>query len=132
NYDRTQNFKSRDPFDDSIQTRNFLIDYDSNFKILSQKEMIEYFPREYNQFKIKGLEDCRLFTFNHQFWFTCATCGTHQNIIGQTLGKLADDFSDKTVKVEKFIPLKMPNPNRHEKNWLPFIKNQELFAFYSY
>ena len=77
-----------------IRTRNFLIHYDLNFNVLSQKEIIENFPREYDQSRIKGLEDCRLFTFNDQFWFMCATFGTHHNTIGQTLCKLADDFSD--------------------------------------
>ena len=131
NYDRSLHFKSRDPLDPTIRSRNFLIDYDAHFNILSQKEIIEDFPRQYDQSRIRGLEDCRLFSLNHHLWFTCATFGTHP-CIGQTLCQLADDSSDSIIKVENLIPLKMPNPSRHEKNWLPFIKDQELYAIYLY
>ncbi len=124
-------FKSRDPLDDSLHTRNFLLYYDNHFNLLSQKEITEDFPREHHRFKIKGLEDGRLFTFNHQLWFICTTGDTHESI-GQTLCQLADESSDKIIRVQKFLPLKMPNPNRHEKNWLPLIKDQELLAIYSY
>jgi hypothetical protein len=46
NYDRSQHFKSRDPFDICIQSRNFLIDYDADFNLLSQKEIIENFSSQ--------------------------------------------------------------------------------------
>lgn len=136
---RTVNFNrnllsmiSKDPLDPTMRTRNFLIECDSNFNIQSQKEIIENFPREENHFPFNGLDDCRLFSFNQQPWFACATFGTHPNIIGQTLCKLADHSSDKTIDVEKFIPLKVPDPKRFEKNWLPFIKNNKLHAIYFY
>lgn len=131
-----RHFKSLDLLDKSntIITRNFLIQYDKNFKKLSQQEIIEDLDRKKNQsWQIKGLEDCRLFTYKGSTWFTCTTLDT--NPTGQpqiSLCKLSDDRSGKTVKVEKLLPLNGPNLTRCEKNWLPVVKNGEFQMIYSY
>jgi len=136
---RTVNFlrhihemKLKDPNEGIFQSRNFLLECDTNFKVLSQKEIVEDFPRENHSFPFRGLDDCRIFNLNGEMWFTCATFGTHSGIIGQTLCKLANQSADKTIQVERFIPLQVPNPERYEKNWLPFIKDGKLFVFYLY
>ena len=36
------------------------------------------------------------------------------------------------LHVEKLVPLKGIDPARCEKNWLPFVKNNELYAIYGY
>ena len=124
-------FKTRDPLDETMRTRNFLIDYDKQFNVLSQKEIVENFPRSW-KYTSEGLEDCRLFADNQQEWFTCTTIGTHPRTIGETLCKLADDASGPTIQVAQFIPLKGPDDSRVEKNWLPFVKDNQLFVIYSF
>jgi glycosyltransferase involved in cell wall biosynthesis len=130
-----KHFKSLDVLDStySAKTRNFLVQYDRDFKLLSQQEITENLPRTRKKIlPIEGLEDCRIFTFKNSTWFTCTTLDT--NPYGQpqiSLCKLEDDRSGETVQVEALIPLFGPDPKKCEKNWLPFVKNDELNLVYS-
>ena len=139
NYQQTggMDFKLIDPADKYIKTKNFLVHYDKDLNLLSQHEIVEELPRKRvelpNIVKMDGLEDGRLFEFNKKFWFTCTSSDTHPLGYKQiSLCKLADKPSDQAIYVEKLTPLKGPNLQLHEKNWLPFVRNQELYLFYSY
>ena len=118
-----------------FRTRNFLINYDRNFNKISQNEIIENLPRRrFTPFNLEGLDDCRIFEFDDNLWFTCTTGDTSSyNTFDISLCKLANEPSDKnTVNVEKLIPLQGPDPHRCEKNWVPFIKDNQLHVVYSY
>lgn len=114
------------------KSRNFVIDYDADFNVRAQKEIVESFPRKWTS-HWEGLEDARLIAENdYPDKFTCASIGTHAQNIGQSLCKFKYDSSDTTVIVEQLIPLKGPDERRCEKNWLPFIKDQQLLMIYGY
>lgn len=129
-------FKSLDVLDPSntVKTRNFLVKYDKEFNRLSQQEIVEALPRvKYHFTNIVGLEDPRLFKMNGSFWFSCTTtdtnpCKKHQI----SLCKLSDDHTGSIIQVDKLIPLFGPNPTVCEKNWLPFLVDDELYMVYSY
>ncbi len=126
-------YKSRDEKDDTIRTRNFFVRYDSELKLLSQKEIIEDLPREKVSWtKVVGLEDCRLINLDHNRWFLATTYDTHAGTIGQSLCKLASQSSDKLIDVETLLPIQGPHPTGVEKNWLPFVKDNELYILYGY
>ncbi len=118
-------FYSLDPNDPTIRTRNFLLDYDKDFKLLAQNEIIEDLPRERAYSEVKGLEDCRLVNVNGENWFISSVHDVTPQKIVQSLCKLSDN------KVEKFLPLKSPKDAKFEKNWLPFVKDGELHVIYS-
>lgn len=125
-------FHTVDP-DGIFRTRNFLVHYTPDFKIVSQQEIIEDLPRDrIRTFSLEGLDDCRIFEYKNSSWFTCTTGDT--NPFGNfqiSLCKLDPSAPTKTVDVEKLTPLQGPDPYRCEKNWLPFVKNDELYAIYS-
>lgn len=132
-------FKSLDLLDshNTAKTRNFYLKFDRNFRLLSQREIIEDLPRERQEnTNIVGLEDCRMFFFNDATWFTCTTLDTNPSGVPQiSLCKLQSNQTVKDIKdiqVEKLIPLFGPDPMRCEKNWLPFVKDGEFFVIYSY
>lgn len=131
-----QHFKSLDVLDptNTVRTRNFLVAYNKDIKLISQKEIVEDLPRLKHQARnVLGLEDCRIFGLNNSIWFTCTTLDT--NPTGQpqiSLCKLADDRSGDVINVEKLIPLIGPDPSRCEKNWLPFLQDNQLHVLYSY
>jgi tetratricopeptide (TPR) repeat protein len=129
-------FVSMDIFDPTskIITKNFLLKYDCEFNLLSQQEIIENLQRNhFNFINCVGLEDCRMFLFNESIWFTCTTLDTNPCRAHQiSLCKLEDKGIDNSINVERLIPLMGPNLKRCEKNWLPFVKNNEIFAIYSY
>ena len=117
-----------------FRTRNFLIHYDQQFNFLSQNEIIEQLPRErircWISSNIKGLDDCRIFNLQGKTWFSCTTNDTNPTGNFQiSLCRLSDT---ETGVVDKLVPLLGPDPDRCEKNWVPFIKNGELLLIYSY
>jgi tetratricopeptide (TPR) repeat protein len=134
NYTQTgaKHFHTNDP-NGIFRTRNFLVHYDRSFKKMGHHEIIEDLDREHcRAYIVQGLEDCRLFAIDGASWFTCSTWDTNPaGAIQISLCKMKEGPLEKPVKVEKLIPLKGPDPNRHEKNWLPFLKNGELLFVYS-
>lgn len=133
-----KDFKSRDKLDKTIRTRNFLLRYDRNFKLLSQKEIIECLPRKKENWtwttQVVGLEDCRLISLDQNRWFIATTYDTHPGAVGQSLCKISFQTTDNAVFVDRLFPLVNPKPNltQCEKNWLPFMKENELYIIYGY
>ncbi len=117
-----------------FRSKNFFIDYDKEFHLLAKQEIVENLQRnKFPAFNVEGLEDCRLFAFQDRTWFTCTTCDT--NPVGDrqiSLCLLDQKPVGDIVAVETLTPLMGPDLSRCEKNWLPFIKDGELFVIYSY
>jgi glycosyltransferase involved in cell wall biosynthesis len=117
-----------------FRTRNFLLDYDRHFNLLSQLEITENLPREkYHAFNLEGLDDCRIFNFGNRTCFTCTTMDTSPAGTCQvSLCQLADQNIGKNIAVETLTPLLGPDPYRCEKNWLPFLQDDCLHVVYFY
>lgn len=125
------NFNTIDP-NGIFRTKNFLVHYDRDFKLLSQQEIIEDLPRHRIYNFVQGLEDCRIFELNGHSWFTCTTSDT--NPTGQrqiSLCQLSNKKDGKQLPVTKLVPLKGPDLNRCEKNWMPFVQDGVFHAIYS-
>ena len=144
-------FKTIDP-EGIFRSRNYLLHYDRDFKLLSQTEIVERLPRErlrdnYRASHVQGLEDCRTVTWKGKTWFTCSLRDTHPS--GEpkvALCELGDTHpsgepkvalcelgnSGDSIDVKSLTPLKGPEPMRCEKNWLPFVKDGSLYAIYSW
>lgn len=140
---RTVNYEQIGPYfkyidetipNQKVNTRNYLLDYDEDFNLLSQKEILEKCQREKHPNPWwEGIEDCRLFQFQEGFWCTCTTTDTSPGGRQQiSLCKLSSPVKNETVDVEKLIPLNGPDPLRNEKNWLPFIYQDKLHVVYSF
>jgi predicted GH43/DUF377 family glycosyl hydrolase len=135
NFKQTQGraYRSRDRLDPVIRTKNYLVRYDKNLNLISQTEIVENLPRyRMDPLPTVGMEDCRLFKWNDDLWLTCVVYDTMPTgVPQQALCKLSRDAIDNKVEVERLIPLIGPDPNRCEKNWLPFIKDDQLQVIYS-
>lgn len=125
--------KSVDLFDQKIRTRNFFIHYDKEFNLKSQQEIVENVPR-YRQVDnyVQGMEDCRLIQYDGDFWVTCSIFDLTPQMVPQiALCKLEKDSKNDKIEVTKLVHLKGPDENRCEKNWLPFVKDNEIAVIYS-
>lgn len=125
-------YRSRDPSDSVIRTKNFLVHMDRNFVINSQQEILENVPRKRIESPIQGLEDCRLLLFKGDYWFLAVTYDVAPGTIVQSLCKLEKDPNKSTLSVKNFLPISSPLHERCEKNWLPFVKDNALNVIYSY
>jgi len=129
-------FQSLDVLDPvgTIRTKNFLLQYNKDFDLIAQQEIIEDKPRmKWQTRNVEGLEDCRIFDFQDSSWFTCTTLDT--NSTGQpqiSLCKIGNARSASTVPVERLAPLMGPDTSRCEKNWMPLVKDGEIHFIYSY
>jgi glycosyltransferase involved in cell wall biosynthesis len=124
-----------DPQDSNINTKNFLLRYSKDLKLISQKEILDDPQRKrYEGGFVLGLEDCRLAYDPEQptkLAMICTTCDTNPNFTPQqSYCTLRED--EDTIHVTSLTPLKGSNPERCEKNWLPFFKNKRLHAVYSH
>ena len=135
NYTQTggKTYQTNDPRG-IFKTRNFLLFTDFDFNILSTQEIVENLPRDrFRALNVEGLEDCRLFEFQGRDWLACATSDTSETSYYEvSLCKLPNDLSSSQIQIEELIPLPGPDPNRNEKNWLPFIKDGQIRFIYSY
>jgi hypothetical protein len=132
NYTQTggKAYQTSDP-DGIFRTKNFLVHLDPDFKVISQREIVENLPRDkIPAFNVEGFEDCRLFEWNGDDWFTCTTPDT--NPTGSRQISLCKLSSHRAGVVERLIPLKGSDPYRSEKNWLPFVQGGQMQIVYSY
>ena len=120
-----------------VKARNFLLQYDKNFSLLSQKEIIDEISQSMKcppYTSVQDVEDCRVFEYKNALWATGTVWDMdiyHMPKIG--LYKLGDSSSNsKQVFMEYFIPLEGPVPGLCEKNWLPFIKDEKIHVIYGY
>jgi len=114
-----------------VKTRNFLVEMDENLDVISSREI--RYPSCFDvplYGRILGLEDCRVFVWNDQLWVSATSlqlnpqgiCEIHIARIEDVGGSLS--FAD----VQKIIPDGVPS--QHEKNWMPFVKDGDLFWLY--
>lgn len=120
--------------DKIIRTRNFLVRLDRDFKLISQAEIVENLPRtKIKSYPAEGFQDCRFLKHKNHYWMSCSTSDTHPlGHIQMSLCKLSEEQYGDQINVESLTPLKGPDPNRWEKNWLPFLLNNEIHLIYGY
>lgn len=117
--------------DGVVRTRNFLQRYTKDFTFVSQVEIedsivsktVEYSPL------VQGLEDCRFFSYGTDNWLLCTL--PMNPVYRMALCRLGNRVRDEKLHIELCTPLVGPDPNRHEKNWLPFEKEGKLHVLYS-
>ena len=121
----------------TLLTKNYLIDVDQKFNIISVGKILDDPKRKkFQNFYASGLEDCRLIQSESQkdeIMFFCADCETlpiktPQNCICKAKKNLKGDY-------DVFYHQKMTGVkgNTSEKNWLPFsdqVLNQKIKFIY--
>jgi predicted GH43/DUF377 family glycosyl hydrolase/glycosyltransferase involved in cell wall biosynthesis len=75
--------------------------------------------------EIQGYEDCRLFQLGGAWYATATVCDLNP-LERREIALLRFDGP----KIAAVLPLIGPHPSRHEKNWMPFVRNGELLLLY--
>lgn len=115
----------------TIITKNIILHTDKEFNILNQYYMIDSSEcKKFEGRNIIGLEDLIIFRWNDELWFTCTNLETNQYGIPQiNLCKL--NLNNDKYEIVKRYPIDLIN-NRAEKNWLPYIQDNQLKIIYEY
>lgn len=114
----------RDPHNHVI-TRNFLLPFDGKNVGMEGIELIDRSGIPLYPKNILGMEDIRLFG-DHEFF--CTYLEVNESRIPQMCyGHYRDDGT-----VDQIIPMQVQAKLECEKNWLPFIINDEIHFIYSF
>jgi len=110
-----------------IRSRNFFVRFDRDLAVAETREILgrEAAPPGCG-FPVVGFEDCRLFFHRGRFW--CSATVRHLDPSGRceiALLELAADGRVTSLTVERTV-----HPDRHQKNWVPLIRGEELFFVY--
>lgn len=125
-------YNTVDP-DEIYRTKNFLLNFDRDFNLLSSHEIVDHLKRKkVNVSRVEGLEDCRIFDLNGTPWMTCTTTDTNPHAFQISACQLGEEKKGNLLPITKLTPLQGPDPHRYEKNWMPFVKNGLFQVIYSY
>lgn len=130
---RTVNYEQRRlryrSFDDDqvYRTRNVLLRLDASFQVVAESELtLDAEPLRHAM--VRGLEDCRLVQCRGELLFTCATMDRHPSgVVNQSICQLGADGH-----VTRHRPLVGAFDGTIQKNWLPFVADETLYAIYGY
>jgi len=75
---------------------------------------------------VRGYQDCRPFKLGGR-WFATAAAGDHDADFRWQVALLAFDGD----AIEHVLTLPSPDPTRHEKNWIPVVRGDELHLIYT-
>lgn len=115
----------RDP-NDTVRTRNWLLELQPNtFDVLNSHELRDVSGIPVYPYNILGIEDIRLFSPTEFF------CSYLEINTSRTPQVCYCQFNKDTGEVTKIIPLMVGTKLQCEKNWMPFIKDDELYFIYS-
>jgi len=111
-----------------IITENLIVSFDKKFNVTKLNLIIDKTEKiKLSNPNIEGYEDLIMFQYNSELYFSSTTLDTNQYGRPQiTRCKLNENYQI----VEK-IPIDSPQ-NRPEKNWLPFVDNDEIKFIYQY
>lgn len=126
--DRCISYTSMD-VDGIIRTRNFLVECIEDFTVVAQNELIEVNDRVRYPHSVIGMEDIRLFNWNNQWWGTTSIMDS----LPFFSPKIHLFHSDDNFQVREIIKLRgSNNEGQCEKNWLPFVQDNEVYVIYSW
>ncbi len=108
--------------DDIVRTRNFILELDKDLKIMNGAEILDVSGVPLYPKNIRGIEDMRLFGTNE---FLCTYLEVNNERIPQMCyGQYTGN------NITKIIPLTVTEKLQCEKNWMPFIMNDEVHFIY--
>ncbi len=112
----------------TIRTRNFAVDLNEEFDVRA------YHPIDDRSGEapllpnfIEGCEDCRLFRCRGRWW----SVATVRNRCRTGRCEIALLTLDDALHIERIDVIRSINPDCHQKNWAPLVRDDELFLVYS-
>jgi glycosyltransferase involved in cell wall biosynthesis/predicted GH43/DUF377 family glycosyl hydrolase len=112
--------------DGVLHNINYLVSLDAELAATAVEAVADRSPGPpRHPSNIQGYEDCRLFELAG-IWYATATVCDLSPAERREIALLRFEGSD----VVEVTPLLGPHPERHEKNWMPFVRDGELLILY--
>jgi hypothetical protein len=112
--------------DDIIRTTNYLARLAADLQVSSVQTIVQDGVRVRRDARVLGSEDCRLFWWRGGWWLTATrrdqrADGACQMVLGQLDG----------ARLSQLEVLDPGYEDRHEKNWMPFVRGDDLYFVYA-
>ncbi len=108
-----------------VRTKNYLLTLDQNLNTINSIELIDKSNIPLYPVNIKGMEDIRLFGHDELF---CTYLEVNSSRIPQMC---YCKYNPKTGDIISVYPLMVNEELKCEKNWMPFIMNNEVHFIYT-
>lgn len=108
------------------RTQNYLVELSADGAVVHSRKMLDRTrPRLHGP--VRGLEDCRLFSWRGGLWASCTL--RDRNARGRCEIALLEIDPDGQVKCARRNGAVAPE--LHQKNWMPLVRGDELLLLYS-
>lgn len=109
-----------------VRTRNYLITLNNELQVQGEPvELVDNSGVVVYPIRIRGMEDVRLFGDNQ---FMCTRLDVNPQGIPQMC---YGEYEPHTGSVTKILPLKVTEHIQCEKNWMPFIKDGQVYFIHT-
>jgi predicted GH43/DUF377 family glycosyl hydrolase len=106
---------------------NYLVALDDSLAVTQIEPLIDRAERPaVHPSQISGYEDCRLIELDGRWYATATVCDMNP-VERREIALLSFDGAE----IIRAQPLAGPDPERHEKNWMPFVRDGALHFLYS-
>jgi hypothetical protein len=114
--------------DGVVRTQNWWVDFDKDYNIVFAKEIKDKTGRKTSKYPVCGFEDMRLFYWMGGYWATATICDMGPDTGSWEIGLLR---INSDYDVDKIQLLRGPWSCWAQKNWRPFIQDDQLGWIYS-
>lgn len=109
--------------DNIHRSDHYIIYFDKEFMVSTMVLLVDKTNNTYINSFVEGVDDLRLISENK---FICSHGNfNNKRLIEQCLGTF-----NTSGEITNLIVLKGPNGNKHEKNWLAYIKEDKIYVIY--
>jgi predicted GH43/DUF377 family glycosyl hydrolase len=116
------------PDDNVIYTRNYMAELSDDLSIQRVIEMIDHVDVPRSTFPVHGFEDCRLFSVGAQLYCTSTACDLNDERGNREIVLLT---LDENYGIREAQPLRGVWSALHQKNWMPFVRDGQVYLIYS-
>ncbi|WP_165189246.1 hypothetical protein [Paraburkholderia dioscoreae] len=109
----------------SHDTRNFIVKLNDRFEIMEKAMVDDVHEREASADAINGFEDLRIFFWKSELWALGNACNFELQKNVMALQRINDG------RVVENYYIRSPFSSAREKNWMPFVREDRLYAVYS-
>lgn len=115
-------------YDGYVRTRNFIVEYDLDFNVKHSNRILDFTDQTIKgKGTIIGYEDNRLFNVNGTYYISSTVLEYND----EHKREMAISKLDQNFDIVETHLIQDVNHDQNQKNWMPFIKNNELYFLYS-
>jgi glycosyltransferase involved in cell wall biosynthesis/predicted GH43/DUF377 family glycosyl hydrolase len=112
--------------DGILHNINYVLRLDSDLSVRTIEPLLDLAPQPRYPSSVRGFEDIRLFHAAGRWYASATSCE-----LGREEWREIALLGIEGADIVTATPLPRPDPTRHEKNWMPFVRDEQIHFVYS-